>query len=157
MFKISRNISERLSLSLAVVFMLVLLAASVFLPQLVDFLLSWPAATGPRDVISAAEYTFILIDSYSLVVFCAVADVLLFALLCRVRRGLVFTFRSVGLVRGVSWCAIGLGVFFLPLGYYFQVSWVMAFLCFFLGLCLRVVKNVLEEATVIKEENDLTV
>lgn len=157
MLKIPRKISEKVSLALAVIFMVALILAAVCLPQLVDFLLSWPAAVGPRDTVSVMEYTFVLSAAYGLVAICAVADILLFSLLRRVRKGLVFTPESIGLVRGVSWCVIGLGVLFAPLGYYFQVSVVMAFLCVFLGLCLRVVKNVLEEATAIKEENDLTV
>ena len=37
------------------------------------------------------------------------------------------------------------------------IGFVLAFVAILLGLCLRVVKNVIEEATEIKAENDLTV
>ena len=41
--------------------------------------------------------------------------------------------------------------------WYYLVALVLAFTAALLGLCLRVVKNVIEEATAIKSENDLTV
>jgi hypothetical protein len=37
------------------------------------------------------------------------------------------------------------------------MSYAIAFAALLLGLCLRVVKNVIEEATEIKRENDFTV
>ena len=46
---------------------------------------------------------------------------------------------------------------FVLLGLYFPLSFAVAFVAVFVGLCLRVVKNVLEEAVVLKSENDLTV
>ena len=46
---------------------------------------------------------------------------------------------------------------FALLGYIFYIAYVIAVAVLFLGLCLRVVKNVIEEATELKNENDLTV
>ena len=43
------------------------------------------------------------------------------------------------------------------MGYMFYVVFAVAAAMLFLGLCVRVVKNVVEEATEIKSENDLTV
>ena len=53
--------------------------------------------------------------------------------------------------------AFAIGVLFVVLGYYFKLAVVVAVAAIFLGLCLRVVKNVIEKATEIKAENDLTV
>jgi hypothetical protein len=85
------------------------------------------------------------------------ADCLLLRLLLRVKKGLVFTETSVALIRGISWCCILLCIFFGILGLYFQLSYIVAVLGVFLGVCLRVCKNAFEEATAIKNENDLTV
>ena len=41
--------------------------------------------------------------------------------------------------------------------YFVMVGLMLAFVSAFLGLCLRVVKNVIEEGTEIKAENDMTV
>lgn len=69
----------------------------------------------------------------------------------------MFTPASVALIRGVSWCCFLLCLVFGVLGKYFLLAYVVALAAVFLGLCLRVVKNVIEEATEIKMENDLTV
>ena len=81
----------------------------------------------------------------------------MFLLLLRVRAGNVFTMKSVALIRGVSWCCMLLGLIFGLLGIYFQLAFIVAFAGIFLGICLRVTKNVIEQATIIKSENDLTV
>ena len=85
------------------------------------------------------------------------ADALVFCLVLLVRRGEVFTDRAVGLLRCISWCCLGLCIPFGFLGIYFQLSWLVCLLAVFLGICLRVCKNAFEEATHIKQENDLTV
>ena len=73
------------------------------------------------------------------------------------RVGSVFTARAVSYIRSVSWCAFVIALIFLGMTWYYLVALVLAFTAALLGLCLRVVKNVIEEATVIKSENDLTV
>ncbi len=157
MLKIPRKISVWLSLTLAACFMVALIVGALVMPRLVDTLIDLPDKSGVRESITAGGRAFILGVSYGLLAVCALADCLLIALLLRVRKGLVFTAQSAGLIRGVSWCGILLGLLFGALGFYFELSFALAFAGFFLGLCLRVVKNVIEEATAIKAENDLTV
>ena len=101
--------------------------------------------------------TEITIIAYTIVGIMMLADVLLFVLLQRVRKSLVFTSKSVALIRGISWCAMLLGICLAVLGVYFWIAFCAAFACVFLGLCLRVTKNVIEEATAIKAENDFTI
>ncbi len=81
----------------------------------------------------------------------------LLLLLLRVRRGLVFTARSVSYIRFVSWGCILLAASCIAVQYFLHMAYFIAFAALLLGLCLRVVKNVIEEATEIKSENDLTV
>ncbi|MBR6792747.1 MAG: DUF2975 domain-containing protein, partial [Clostridia bacterium] len=144
-----------LSLALTILFMIALICGVFIMPWLVHSLLELPDEM--RDTVTSAERGFVLAVSYAILAVCAVADGMLFFLLLRVRRGDVFTARSVALIRGVSWCGILMGLLFAMLGGFFQLAFVMAFAGVFLGLCLRVVKNVIEEATEIKAENDLTV
>ena len=82
---------------------------------------------------------------------------LLVILLLRVKNELVFTSKSVLVVRAVSYCAFLIGILFIALGYFFKIAFVVSVAAVFLGLCLRVVKNVIEKACEIKDENDLTV
>ena len=157
MLKISKQASITLSLIIAILFFLGCIAALFILPNLTELLINLPDNIGDRASITPAGRTLVLIAAYCILADFIFADILLFTLLLRVKRGLVFTMVTVSLVRGVSWCCIGLFVLFCLLGYYFQLSLPVALMALFLGLCLRVCKNAFEEATQLKQENDLTV
>lgn len=157
MLKIPKNLSVWLSLIISVVFFIACIAGLFILPALTKMLIGLPDNIGNRDAITEAGKVFVLALAYGIVGTFIAADCLLFALLLRVRKGLVFTDATVALIRGVSWCCFLLCPLFGMLGIYFQLAFIVAFLGIFLGLCLRVVKNVIEEATQIKNENDLTV
>jgi hypothetical protein len=157
MLKISKNLSTTLSLALAVFFFVCCTAGLFILPVLTEMLINLPDNIGNRGDISPLGRTLSLVCAYCIVLDMMLADGLLFCLLLNVRKGDVFTDRSVSLIRGVSWCCLALCVPFGFLGLYFQLSWIVCFLAVFLGLCLRVCKNAFEVATQIKQENDLTV
>lgn len=157
MLKIPNKLSIFLSVALSVLFFVVCIVLCFIMPQLVDLFIEAHDNIGSQVQLSANGRENILALAYTILVDIFVADILLFALLLRVRRELVFTSASVALVRGVSWCCVLLGLFFGLLGLYFRIAFVVAFAALFLGLCLRVVKNVIEQANEIKSENDLTV
>ncbi len=157
MLKIPKTVSVYLSLVISVLFFVICIGGFFVLPTLTDVLLSLPDSIGNRETVSAAGRAVVLALAYGILLIFLTADCLLFVLLLRVKNGKVFTDATVSIIRGVSWCCLLLCPLFATLGLYFQLSWLLAFLCVFLGLCLRVVKNVIEEATQIKNENDLTV
>ena len=157
MLKIPKKASVLISLVLTVIFMLVLIFLAVVMPVLSEMLINAQDSIGNRNDITDGGRIAVLILAYCLLVTAAVADFLLFLLLIRVLKGLVFTERSIAYIRGVSWCAILVGIIFALLGIWFQISFIVGFAALFLALCLRVVKNVIEEATDIKSENDLTI
>jgi len=82
----------------------------------------------------------------------------LLRLLHNIRGGRVFTRQNVKMLRLLSWCFIfvtlaSLGATFttyLPMLYVFLASGFMA-------VILRVVKNVMEQATIMREEQELTI
>ena len=157
MLRISRKASVGLSLVMTVIFFAVIVAGAIIMPTLVEMLIDTPDNIGSRDQINDFGRSLVLVVSYLVLAVAAVADVFLFLLLRRVRAGEVFTGRSVALIRGVSWCCILFGLLFAVLGYYFQLALAVGFAALFLGVCLRVVKNVVEQAVELKQENDLTV
>lgn len=152
MLRISKNASLVVSLLLTILFFIVLLLAMVVLPHFVQLIS--PVALRP---LAMRDGVLIMAAGYLILVLAALADALLFRLLLLIRRGEVFTARSVALIRGVSWCAVAVSLVFLWMTWYYSVALVLSFTAVLLGLCLRVVKNVIEEATAIKAENDLTV
>lgn len=157
MFKISSKISIILSLGLCIGFLALCIAGLFMMPSLVEMLIKIPDTIGFRNEILQGAKVFVLVLAYLALVGGMAADSLLIALLLRVRNGNVFTDKSVSIIRAVSWCCFFICVVFGVLGIYFQLSYIVAFGVLLLGLCLRVIKNVLEEATAIKCENDLTV
>ena len=153
MLKIPKQLSVTISLVLTAAFFAVLAAAAVFLPS---YIREWVIPASSRTIM-AGDAVLILVSAYLAIAIAMLADVLLFRLLTVVRAGEVFGEKSVALIRGVSWCAILIGIVFLVMVYYFLISFVLSFAAVLVGLCLRVVKNVIEEASEIKSENDLTV
>ncbi|MBQ8830699.1 MAG: DUF2975 domain-containing protein [Oscillospiraceae bacterium] len=157
MLKIPRKLSINISIVISVILFLICIAAVFIMPMLVDMLIDTPDNIGNRDEITAFGRVFVHVMAYVVLAAVILADGLMFMLLLRVRDGEVFTSLSVAFIRGVSWCCYLLCAAFCGIGIYFQLAFIVAFAALFLGTCLRVVKNVIEEATEIKSENDLTV
>lgn len=156
MLKIPSKISIMLSITISIVFLIVCLVVAFFLPAIADMLLEARNYIG-TEMIGEKGFAIVLTLAYLALAIVAFADCLLMSLLFRVNAGKVFTPKSVGYIRGVSWCCFALCFPFLVLGFFFNLAFFLVLVAIFLGLCLRVVKNVIEEATIIKSENDLTV
>ena len=157
MFKISSKASVNLSLIISGVFFAVLAVVGVFLPAVVKALLRFSGEITARVQVTSTDNAIVLVAAYIILALALAANTLLFTLLLQVKGENVFSAKSVSLIRGIAWCSIGVGTIFALLTYYFTLSSVIAFAALFLGLCVRVVKNVIERATEIKDENDLTV
>lgn len=157
MLKIPSKISITISIAASMAFFVLCIALAFCMPGFASLMIQAVNDIGISSVEGAEEYVVIGL-AYVALVFITIIDILLFMLLLRVREGKVFTAESVSLIRSISWgCYIVAGVFCgLALSFSF-VGLMVAFVAAFLGLCLRVVKNVIEEATEIKAENDMTV
>ena len=144
--KISKNASVTLSLICCVVGFLGLVFLAWYFPHLL-----------PEAADRAASIGIMVLD-YLLLVPVAVANGFLVKLLLLVRRHLVFTDKAVSCLRTISWCCfIEAGLFVVNGVLFFGIDLVLAFVAGFLGLVLRVVKNVIEEAVALKAENDFTI
>lgn len=150
MFKISRETSALISQVLCILAFFVLIGLAIFLPVLLKTLM-W--------LFGKPEYLYVptLIITYLSALPAFAADIALFLLLRCVKLGQVFTSRSVALIRLISWCCFAEAVIFFSLGFYYIIGFAAAFVFVFMGLIVRVVKNVIEEAVFLKEENDFTI
>lgn len=100
--------------------------------------------------------TYIL--CYLILALVLLADVCLLFLLSNVLNGHIFTKSSVQLLRLISWASIFTGFLAIPLFFIFsREALFIAFVALFLGVVLRVVKQIIEKATALKEENDATI
>lgn len=157
MLKIPSKVSIFLSCALCVILFIGCIVAAVMLPRVSELLEYERNGFFINGIITEGQRTSVMTFGYIGIAAIVLAVGMLFALLIRVKGGKVFTDKSVALIRGVSWACYLLALSFIGIGFTYNVSFAAAFLAVFLGLCLRVVKNVLEEACRIKNENDLTV
>ena len=151
------RVSIIVSMSMTVLLFAALIFITWWLPEVVTSLINVNDNLGTRGEITPQHRTLVLIDAYAMLGVAYLAVGLLFALLLSVWRGQVFSRISTRLVSAVSLCCFVEGILFALLTYYFQLALCAAIAVSFIGLCLRVVKNVLEEATRIKSENDFTI
>ena len=79
------------------------------------------------------------------------------SLLSAIGDGHVFTEGNVMALRHISWCCFLVAVICLGFGFAYLPFFFVAVAAAFMGLILRVIKNVFEQALILKEENDYTI
>lgn len=78
-------------------------------------------------------------------------------LLANISKQELFTDRNTRCVRIISWCCFGVAAVFAALTFWRLLALLVAFIAAFVGLILRVVKNMLAAAAELREENDYTI
>lgn len=157
MQKKSDRTSIIVSMILTVLLFLALCALACCLPMVVRAMIDTTDNIGDRASITLTERALVLVDAYAMVAIALIAVILLYLLLRCVLRGQVFSQHCVALIASVSWCCFAEALLFLLIGGFFQLAFGVTIAACCLGVCLRVVKNVIAEATRIKAENDYTI
>lgn len=133
------------------IFMLLILIAAVFAPWMVAWLINYSQAH-----LAGKELLFY----FTLYTGCIPAMLLLYELyqlLQRISKGDVFVTANVGGLRRISWYSIlGGGVCLLSALYYIPFL-LIAFAAAFVGIIVRVVKNVFAQAVELQQEVDYTI
>lgn len=81
----------------------------------------------------------------------------LFRLLDNLGKEKVFTAQNISYLRQISWLCFG-GAFLALVSTFYYVPWlVVAVAAAFVGLIVRVVKNLMQQAYLLKQENDFTI
>jgi len=78
-------------------------------------------------------------------------------LLKNISKQELFTERNTKCVRIISWCLFGVAAVFAGLSFWRLLALLVAVIAAFVGLILRVVKNMLATAAEMREENDYTI
>lgn len=144
----SKNKSVFLSLVLTGMTFVLLLAAVVFLQRILDTYSSFSGRFFDWKI-KAALYI-----SSAPGLICAVA---LFKMLLNIQKNEIFILQNVKILRILSWCCIFVGLEYALVCYNYILMLLVAFAAVFFGIILRVIKNVFENAIVLREENELTV
>ena len=157
--KIPSKASVIISIILSVMFGSIVVGLGVFLPF--EMARSGPTEDFVRvllsDKLGETYKLWFMLWCYAILIVAFVCCIAVTLLLLRVRKGLVFTPKSVSYIRFVSWTCVLLAAIIFIAQYFHAAAFIIALAMSFLGLSLRVVKNVIEAATEIKNENDLTV
>jgi len=140
-----------LSQACVIVFMIMLVFTVASTPWLVRRLI------GFSRVNLSGRYMYFLITIYVGSIPAATILYALFKLLKNIKQGMIFTHSNIAYLRKISWgCIIG-GLVSLAASFYY-VPWLfIAIAAGFMGLIVRIVKNIISEAVLLKEEVDYTI
>ncbi len=94
---------------------------------------------------------------YSSAVFAGVILYSLIKLLNNIKSEHIFIEQNGKLLRTVSWCCFVIGIITFIGGFFYMPFMFVALAGGFVGMMLRVLKNVMQCAVEIREENDLTI
>jgi len=132
-------------------FMVLLLVCAILAPRLVDRLMFMSGAA------SDAGSTFFLVTIYAGSIPAGVLLVVFNVFLNRIGRGIVFVRENIGSLRQISWCCfIGAAICIVSAVYY--LPWLaIGVAAAFMGLILRVVKNVFSKAVSLQDDAELTI
>ncbi len=99
------------------------------------------------------------IIAYAIMVILVVLLLFLFKLLSNISRKKVFENSNTVCLRLISWCCFAVSALLFLWGFFtdLEVIFLAGFVAGFMGLILRVLKNVFDEAVSIREENDYTI
>ncbi|WP_206458343.1 DUF2975 domain-containing protein [Anaerovorax sp. IOR16] len=99
----------------------------------------------------------LLITIYACCIPALIALYCLNRVLSNIKKDRIFIDKNVQDLRAISWCCFVVAGILLLSGYYYLLFLIVAAAAAFFGLILRVVKNVIEKAVILKQENELTI
>ena len=155
--KLNRKFSVYISIVLTAVMFCAVTALAFYMPTFLERLLTLPDRSGAQPDLSPFLRVFVYISFYAELALMLTGLGMLFALLILVQKKRVFTAPAVELIRYISWCLIIMGIIMTALTFFRTNALIVGVALLFVGLTVRVVKNVIEAAVYLKEENDLTV
>lgn len=159
--KISSRRSANFTLVVAVTLVAAMIAMLIGMPFMVDKVGFFSQIkesfinSDASDIISG-EMVF-WIWGYSILLIALACCVAAVFIVVRVKRRLIFNGLTVSMILFVSWGCLLIALISFFAVFYFVICFLISVAACFLGLCMRVVANVVAEATDIKNENDLTV
>ena len=146
----NENKSVRLSQACVVVFAALLLLLDVFCCAAVTWFIHLRGMQWQIGVL-------MMITIYLCSIFGWVLLWKLWRLLANIRAQVVFDAKNVALLRAVSWCCVGAGTVCLASSFYYLPFSAVAIAAGFMALIVRIVKNIFEQAILMKDDLDLTI
>lgn len=153
----NRKRSVTLSLAACFIFLAVLTAGLFLGPWFVKIWFTLYRGWSEDGEAMGNMLTLFCACFYPCAVFAYLTLYSLLRLLFHIKKDEIFISANVQYLRCISWCCFAVAVITLIGGVFYIPFSVVAVAAAFVGLMLRVVKNVMENAVAIKEENELTI
>lgn len=147
----NKDKSIALSIFCVRLFVCIMIGVWISAPWLFSALIAW------RGSYLVGALPYFLTTTYLASVPAVAAFWHLYGLLRDISSSVVFTAQNVARLRVLSWCCIAAGLICLASALYYLPFLLLAVAAAFIGLILRVVKNVFEQAVALKNENDFTI
>lgn len=153
------NSKRSAGVSAAVCFVFaVILTAGLFLgPWAAKMWLCYYRGMPEDSAVVARMIKLFVICFYPCAIFAYVTLYSLIRMLWNIRKDAIFIPKNVRYLRRISWCCIAVAVISFVCGIQYIPYLFISVAAGFVGLMLRVVKNVMETAVELKAENELTI
>lgn len=145
------------SITLSISFCFIIGAALTFCAFALPGLINWYFNTAHSIDTPTTLYKTVLTCFYICLPFAFIALVSLLKILFAVNREEIFTNANITRLRVLSWCCFAVALVTLVGGWFYYPLLLIAAAAGFIGLILRVIKNIMYSAKKLREENDLTI
>lgn len=149
--------SVKISIAVCIILFIILGVLVFCAPFLFELYLTAYRGFAPEGEALAMIKKVFMFCFYPSGVFSAVILTALLSLLNNIKSGEIFTGKNVRYLRTVSLCCFAIAVITLVGGFFYMPFLFVTFAGAFVGLMLRVLKNVMQTASEMREENDLTI
>lgn len=147
--------NSRKSILLSKICTLIFLAAVLIVLITAPWIMDWAVH---RSISILPEHKpFFLITIYSGGVLACILLIRLYQLLHNISKEQVFVSKNIFLLRQISWVCYGGGIIAFVSAIYYQPWGFVCVAAAFVGLIIRVIKNIMQQAIMIKEENEFTI
>ncbi len=152
------NAKRSVTLSIIICFILLaILTALVFIgPWIVEIWFTkyrgWAEISVIKHILTVFCGCF-----YPSAVFAYITLYNLIKLLFNIKSDEIFTEYNTKALRRISWCCLAVSIITLAGGIFYVPFLFVAIAAGFMGLMLRIIKNVMQNAVALREENDLTI
>lgn len=156
------NVSNKISIIISRLLVFIVMAALAVLvfaiPYITDLYVAEYAREFKFDRLKSDVWLAATISSlYLALVPAFVAIITLDRLLSHIIKGKLFINKNVLCLKLLYICCFAECVIFFGLGFFYMLSFILSFAALFMGVMLRIVKNLIEEAVLLKDENDYTI
>ncbi len=154
---VNNKISVKISIGVCIALSALLFVFTIFGVNIFElYMTAYRGFSATGEALEMLKRTFV-ICFYPSDVFAAIILYSLLKLLFNIKEGKIFITQNTKYLRTVSWCCFMIAIITFVGGFFYMPFIFIAAAGGFTGMLLRVLKNVMQSAVELREENDLTI